>query len=78
MRPFLKTKFAEVGLAYHVSQAPDEVMQLASELVTLVDQSGLETPAIRQILGKDATVAQPLSSPSSDPNRLPGDLRIDR
>lgn len=73
MRPFLKTKFAEVGLAYHVSQAPDEVKQLASELAVLVERSGLETPAIRQILG-----SFPLSPASGDPDRLTRDLRVDR
>jgi hypothetical protein len=47
----LKSKMGEVGLAYHVSQAPDEVQQLANELRSLVNQSGLPAPAIRQILG---------------------------
>ena len=53
MRWLLKSKFGEVGLAYHVSQAPDEVRQLAMELRTLVDQAGFPVPAIRQILGAD-------------------------
>jgi len=53
MRALLNSKLGEVGLAYHVSQAPDEVQQLAHELSTLVDQSGLPVPAIRQILGAD-------------------------
>lgn len=52
MRWLLKSKFGEVGLAYHVSQAPDEVQQLARELRTMVDQAGLPVPAIRQILGE--------------------------
>jgi 2-dehydropantoate 2-reductase len=47
----LKSKMGEVGLAYHVSQAPDEVQQLAMELLALVDQAGLPAPAIREILG---------------------------
>jgi 2-dehydropantoate 2-reductase len=51
MRWLLNTKFGEVGLAYHVSQAPDEMQQLAKELRLLVDQTGLPAPAIRQILG---------------------------
>jgi 2-dehydropantoate 2-reductase len=50
MRWLLKTKFGEVGLAYHVSQAPDEMQQLARELSALADQAGLPVPAIRQIL----------------------------
>jgi 2-dehydropantoate 2-reductase len=53
MRLLLNSKVGEVGLAYHVSQAPDEMQQLAKELNTLVDQAGLPVPAIRQILGAD-------------------------
>jgi 2-dehydropantoate 2-reductase len=53
MRGLLNSKLGEVGLAYHVSQAPDEMRQLAMELRTLVDQAGLPVPAIRQILGAD-------------------------
>ncbi len=57
-RALLKSKLGEVSLAYHVSQAPDEMIQLANELRTLADQSGLPVPAIKQILGiveRDAT-----------------------
>ncbi len=53
MRWLLNSKLGEVGLAYHVSQAPDEVQQLVNELRALVDQAGLPVPAIRQILGAD-------------------------
>lgn len=53
MRMLLNSKLGEVGLAYHVSQAPDEVQQLARELSALVDQAGLPAPAIRRILGVD-------------------------
>jgi 2-dehydropantoate 2-reductase len=53
MRWLLSSKLGEVGLAYHVSQAPDEVLQLVHELRILVDQAGLPVPAIRQILGTD-------------------------
>jgi hypothetical protein len=49
----LNSKLGEVGLAYHVSQAPDEVQQLANELSALMDQAGLPAPAIKQILGVD-------------------------
>jgi 2-dehydropantoate 2-reductase len=56
MRALLNSKFGEVGLAYHVSQAPDEMRQLAMELRALVDQAGLPVPAIRQILGADERV----------------------
>jgi 2-dehydropantoate 2-reductase len=51
MRMLLNSKMGEVGLAYHVSQAPDEVQHLAGELAALVERSGLPAPAIRQILG---------------------------
>jgi hypothetical protein len=37
-------------LAYHVSQAPDEMMQFANELRDLVYQAGLPVPAIRKVL----------------------------
>jgi 2-dehydropantoate 2-reductase len=49
-RAMLRSKLGEVGLAYHVSQAPDEVQQLANELRDLANQSGLPVPAIRKVL----------------------------
>ena len=49
-RAMLNSKLGEVGLAYHVSQAPDEMIQLANELRTLVEQAGLPVPAIRKVL----------------------------
>ena len=51
MRILLNSKLGEVGLAYHVSQALDEMQQLANELGTLVNQVGLPAPAIRKVLG---------------------------
>jgi len=53
MRALLNSKLGEVGLAYHVSQAPDEMQQLAMELSIMVDQAGLPVPAIRKTLGAD-------------------------
>ena len=53
LRALLNSKLGEVGLAWHCSQAPDEICQLASELLALVDQSGLPAPAIRKVLGQD-------------------------
>jgi len=50
-RAMLNSKLGEVGLAYHVSQAPDEMQQLADELRDLLDRSGLPAPAIRKVLG---------------------------
>ena len=49
-RALLRSKLGEVGLAYHVSQAPDEMMQFANELRDLVYQAGLPVPAIRKVL----------------------------
>jgi 2-dehydropantoate 2-reductase len=53
-RLLLNSRLGEVGLAYHVSQAPDEMQQLANELEVLVAQAGLPAPAIRAILEADA------------------------
>ncbi len=50
LRLLLNSKLGEVGLAYHVSQAPDEINQLAAELQAQVDESGLPAPAIRKVL----------------------------
>ncbi|HVN15562.1 MAG TPA: 2-dehydropantoate 2-reductase N-terminal domain-containing protein [Anaerolineales bacterium] len=50
MRALLNSKLGEVGLAYHVSQAPDEMQQLAMELRALVEQTNLPVPAIREVL----------------------------
>jgi 2-dehydropantoate 2-reductase len=50
-RTLLNSKLGEVGLAWHVSQAPDEIQQLAMELQTMVDQAGVPAPNIRKILG---------------------------
>jgi 2-dehydropantoate 2-reductase len=51
MRWLLCSHFGEVGLEYHLSQAPDEMRQLALELRALVEQSGLPVPAVREVLG---------------------------
>jgi len=53
MRILLNSKFGEVGLAYHLSQAPDEMRQLITELQTLVDQAGLPVPAIKKALANN-------------------------
>ncbi len=50
-RLLLNSRLGEVGLAWHVSQAPDEIQQLDLELQALVDQAGLPVPSIRKILG---------------------------
>jgi 2-dehydropantoate 2-reductase len=51
MRALLNSKLGEVGLAWHVSQAPDEMQQLALELQTLVARAGIPAPAIQEVLG---------------------------
>ncbi|MDR3752629.1 MAG: 2-dehydropantoate 2-reductase N-terminal domain-containing protein [Terracidiphilus sp.] len=51
-RMFLSTRIAEIGGAWHCSQAPDEMNQLASELKELVARSGLPVPALRKILAE--------------------------
>jgi 2-dehydropantoate 2-reductase len=59
LRLLLGSKLGEVGLAWHCSQAPDEMEQLARELVALVEESGLPVPAIRKVLGIGAHKAEP-------------------
>lgn len=56
LRALLNSKLGEVGLGYHVSQAPDEMQQLANELCTMVNQAGLPVPAIRKVLGMGVSV----------------------
>jgi len=53
LRPFLSTKFAEVGAGWHCSQAPDEMHQLGIELMALVEKSGFPAPAIRKLFAPD-------------------------
>ena len=50
-RLLLNSKMGEVGLQYHISQAPDEMQQLIVELKELVDQACIPLPAIRKVLG---------------------------
>jgi 2-dehydropantoate 2-reductase len=51
-RALLNSRYGEVGLAWHVSQAPDEIEELAGELQALVDQAGIPAPVIRKVLGQ--------------------------
>jgi len=53
IRAALPSRFMEVGGMYHLSQAPDEIAQLAKELRALVEKSGLPVPAIRKVLRMD-------------------------
>jgi 2-dehydropantoate 2-reductase len=49
-RVLFNSKMGEVGLQYHISQAPDEMDQLVMELKQLVDQTGMPFPAMRKVL----------------------------
>jgi 2-dehydropantoate 2-reductase len=46
----ITTKFMEVGGLYHISQAPDEMRQLAAELSAMVEKTNLPAPAMRTLL----------------------------
>ena len=50
LRIALSMRLAEVGGAYHVSQAQDEMEFLSDELEALVKESGIPAPAIRKVL----------------------------
>jgi hypothetical protein len=49
-RLLFRSKLGEVGAAWHVSQAPDEMQALADDLRDMVMKSGLSVPAIRKVL----------------------------
>lgn len=51
VRAFLSARIAEVGGAWHCSQAPDEMSELARELRSMVECSGQPAPTLRRILG---------------------------
>jgi ketopantoate reductase len=51
-RMLLRSRVGEVGLGWHCSQAPDEIRELAREVVALVEKSGLPVPAMRKILSE--------------------------
>lgn len=50
LRLLLSTRFGEIGLGWHCSQAPEEIHALAREVLVLVDKSGLPAPALRKVL----------------------------
>ncbi len=47
---FLNSRLAEVGGAWHVQQAPDEMQALANDLREMVMKSGVSVPSIRRVL----------------------------
>lgn len=49
-RKLLSSRLGEIGIAWHCSQAPDEIRQLSRELLELVEKSKLPSPAIRKII----------------------------
>ena len=50
LRLLCNSKFGEVGAAWHVQQAPDEMQALADDLRAAVIRSGVPAPAIRKVL----------------------------
>jgi 2-dehydropantoate 2-reductase len=48
----LNSRFGEVGLEYHISQAPDEIRQMIDELWALIDRAKIQAPAICKALGE--------------------------
>ncbi len=52
LQKVLPTRIMEVGAVWHVSQAPDEMCQLAAEVEALVEKSGLPVPSLRKLLGR--------------------------
>jgi 2-dehydropantoate 2-reductase len=46
----LPSQFMQVGGVWHVSQAPDEMRQLAAEVEAMVEKSGLRVPELRTLL----------------------------
>jgi 2-dehydropantoate 2-reductase len=53
LRLLFASKKGEIGIAWHCSQAPDEMRHLGTELEVLVEKSGLPAPAIRKVLAPD-------------------------
>ena len=49
MHILLATRFAEVGGAWHCTQAPDEMYQMGIELMALVEMSKLPAPALHKL-----------------------------
>lgn len=52
----LASKMGEVGLAWHVSQAPDEMHKLAADLIEMVNSSKLDVPALQELLKLNTAV----------------------
>ena len=50
LRLLCNSKFGEVGAAWHVQQAPDEMQALADDLRAAMIRSGVPAPAIRKLL----------------------------
>lgn len=50
LRWFCNSRIGEVGAAWHVQQAPDEMLALADDLRAAVTRSGVPAPALRKVL----------------------------
>ncbi|MBL8162721.1 MAG: hypothetical protein JNJ61_12105, partial [Anaerolineae bacterium] len=66
LQRMLPSRLMEVGAVWHVSQAPDEMLQLATEVEALVEQSGLPVPSLRKLLRMRAQLTQMNTDPTSD------------
>ncbi|HEX9029402.1 MAG TPA: 2-dehydropantoate 2-reductase N-terminal domain-containing protein [Anaerolineales bacterium] len=56
LKMLLSSRLGEVGLAWHVSQAPDEIQELARELKTLVDRAGIPAPAVLKVVESSGAI----------------------
>lgn len=54
IRAGLPTRLFEMGALWHISQAPDEMLELARELGVLVERAALPVPALRALLQLEA------------------------
>jgi 2-dehydropantoate 2-reductase len=50
LRLFCNSRIGEVGAAWHVQQAPDEMLALTDDLRAAVTRSGVPAPALRKLL----------------------------
>jgi 2-dehydropantoate 2-reductase len=49
LRNFFDSEFARVGLSVHANNAKDEMYFLANEFKALIEQSGVDTPNLKQL-----------------------------
>lgn len=66
LQKVLPSRLMEVGAVWHVSQAPDEILQLAAEVETLAEKSGLPVPSLRELLRMRLQLTQMNMNPTSN------------